>query len=232
MGLDVYVGSLTRYYLGEWETIVQRIAREQGLQVRIVRRNQRKPSLITRLVDRLTGRTSPAAAAKAIDRWRHALGVASGLGENFTWNESLEYEYFTDKPAWDCYGGLLLWACYEHLPKATRAKVAGEWGNEPAYQTMRSLAAHPYPHLLGDTEFWFPIDFQYPFSATTILGETVAIGSSTRLLEELGELNRKTWGASPDELGEWRTEGAEYGEPLEKSAQLAFAILHELAKLS
>ena len=32
MGLDVYVGPLIRYYTGDWETIVQQIGRETGMQ--------------------------------------------------------------------------------------------------------------------------------------------------------------------------------------------------------
>jgi hypothetical protein len=30
MGLDIYVGSLTRYYRRDWETIVQQAGRELG----------------------------------------------------------------------------------------------------------------------------------------------------------------------------------------------------------
>ena len=30
MALDVYVGSLTRYYAGEWENVSERTARERG----------------------------------------------------------------------------------------------------------------------------------------------------------------------------------------------------------
>lgn len=37
MGLDVYVGSLTRYYAGDWELITQKAAREAGVPLRIVR---------------------------------------------------------------------------------------------------------------------------------------------------------------------------------------------------
>ena len=37
MGLDVYVGPLTRYYSFEWETILQQAGREQGMDVHIVR---------------------------------------------------------------------------------------------------------------------------------------------------------------------------------------------------
>ncbi len=38
MALDVYVGSLTRYYAGEWENVSERTARERGTQFRIGRR--------------------------------------------------------------------------------------------------------------------------------------------------------------------------------------------------
>jgi hypothetical protein len=37
MGLDVYVGPLTRYTLGEWLTIVQQAGLDAGHQVQIVR---------------------------------------------------------------------------------------------------------------------------------------------------------------------------------------------------
>lgn len=37
MGLDVYVGSLTRYHGGDWETVVQQAAREQGIDVHVLR---------------------------------------------------------------------------------------------------------------------------------------------------------------------------------------------------
>ena len=37
MALDVYVGSLTRYYAGEWESSAEKTARERGVQYQIVR---------------------------------------------------------------------------------------------------------------------------------------------------------------------------------------------------
>jgi hypothetical protein len=38
MGLDVYVGSLTRYYAGDWELIAQQAAREIGVPLQICAR--------------------------------------------------------------------------------------------------------------------------------------------------------------------------------------------------
>ena len=39
VGLDVYVGSFTRYYMHDWETIIQQAGRAQGLPVQIIRTN-------------------------------------------------------------------------------------------------------------------------------------------------------------------------------------------------
>lgn len=232
MGLDVYVGPLTRYYAGDWETIVQQVARQQGLQVQIVRPNQPQRGLFHRLRDRLFPRSAgPTAAYRAVSSWRRVLQKQSRI-EAFAWNEVPEYEYFTDKPTWDCYGALLLWACYAHLPHAKHASVVGEWANDPAYQTLRCLPEHPYEHLLEDTEFWFPIEFSRPFRTTTILGESVSVGSSIGLLRELDRLNRHTWSASAEEIAQWRSNGADIGESLEPSARFAFGIFYELAQLA
>ena len=40
MGLDIYVGALSRYYSGSWETIIQQISHEQGTEVQVVRSNE------------------------------------------------------------------------------------------------------------------------------------------------------------------------------------------------
>jgi hypothetical protein len=154
------------------------------------------------------------------------------VGDSFRWNENLEYQYFTDKPAWDCYGALVLWACYEQLPNAKRANTALEWSDDPAYRTGLQLPDQRYPHLVADTEIWFPIEFEEPFGLTSITGQPMLVGSSAHLLRELEQLNASTWRASDEVIEQWRVEGAEYGAELEKSAQLGFAVFYELAKLS
>jgi len=52
MGLDVYVGPLTRYTLGEWLTIVQQAGLDAGQQVEILRANPSPDdvALTTRMV--------------------------------------------------------------------------------------------------------------------------------------------------------------------------------------
>lgn len=116
MGLDVYVGPLTRYYLGEWETVVQHLGREQGLEVSIERPLAPKRTWFESVVDRFRPNRR-AAAIRAVRRWQQQLARQLRL-PNIEWNDDPEGEYETDKPAWDSYGALMLWAAYEELSDA------------------------------------------------------------------------------------------------------------------
>src|SRR5947207_13965109 len=112
MVLDIYVGSLTRYYAQDWETIVQQWGREQGLPVE-VRRSQPSPP------DRIT---DPAVIRPAMIKWRSNLNEAlsSRLGVELDWEEAPDAAYFTDKPGWDGYGGLVLLYAREVKTQLTR----------------------------------------------------------------------------------------------------------------
>jgi hypothetical protein len=59
------------------------------------------------------------------------------------------------------------------------------------------------------------------FKATDIGGNNVVIGSIDALRSELSRLDQQTWQADSAQIRQWRTAGAEFGGPLEPSAQLA-----------
>ena len=63
MGLDIYVGSFTRYYSGAWETVVARAAREQGVGFQVIRTNPDPPDKVT----------DPAVIGQAVEGWRSSL---------------------------------------------------------------------------------------------------------------------------------------------------------------
>src|SRR5262245_32541171 len=116
MGLDVYVGSLTRYYTGDWETIVQQWGRQNGVPVTVVRAGQ-SPGGGGSVWERLFKRNAPSPAEKtriAVIGWRgqiaRVLGREAAL--SFDWDESAASPYFTDKPDWAGFGALLLLAAY------------------------------------------------------------------------------------------------------------------------
>ena len=230
MGLDNYVGPLTRYYTGNWETILQQATKGSDIPVRIVRPNPPYQGWFALLLGLFRPR-GPAAAAKAVLRWRDRLRRELGIAD-LDWNEYPEAEYATDKPAWDCYGALVLWAAYDEFPNAKRRETANEWDKDPAYLTSRVNPHSRYQHLIADTELWLPVEFRVPVRTAAVRGESIVVGSSVRLLAELRELNSRTWNASDQQTSEWRYDGAEFGGPLESSARFGFSIFYELTKRS
>lgn len=231
MGLDVYVGPLCRYYAGDWETIVQRLAREQGIPVKIVHATD--PGQ----------RPSTDDARSAVLTWRDSLAKAvAGAGiVLLDWDESVDAECHTDKPNWDCYTDLLLFAAREEHPQAKAAKSLfgmfrkkqQEWNEDPAYQaSLKSGSRSRYGHLLGNTEFWLPYEANVIFEGTAPPGNQCVFGSSIVLLRQLDELNARTWKADASALEQWNENGADSESPAEEKARFALAVMHRLARVA
>ncbi|MCZ6787376.1 MAG: hypothetical protein O7E54_09445 [Planctomycetota bacterium] len=224
MGLDVYVGSLTRYYCRDWETIVQQMARGTGKKVEVVR-------VIDNAQD---ANDDPDQVRAAVLAWRAKLAEAlkEVLVGGLDWREDDEAPYFTDKPAWDCYGDLLLWAAYEENPDLPRPEKSVEaWSEDPAYTRSNDKdAASRYPNLVKGVEVWLPADFSFTFRGPDAGGEETTFGSSAGLQRELELLNDRTWKADDAALQAWRKKGSESGAPLESGARFALAVLMPLVR--
>src|SRR6476660_3733265 len=124
MALDVYVGSLARYYAGEWENIAEKAARERGVQYQI----SRPGGSADRLKD-------PQRIPPAVLAWRSALSdsLGSKIALPHDWDEALEVPYFTGRPGWDGFGSLVLWAAYAEHPGLHRPPTLPEgWDDDPA----------------------------------------------------------------------------------------------------
>lgn len=223
MGLDVYVGSFTRYYSGNWETVIQTYGREKGLDIQVVRSHE--PADVV---------TNPEEIRPAVLAWRDQL--SQGLGSNIVgrldWDETDAAPYFTDKPSWDCYSALLLWAAYAEHPGLPRpVDFVEDWTTDPAVQKSQDTNFKTaFPQLLRDVEIWLPHDFSFTFQAADLTGTENSFGSSVALLVQLEELNRRTWTATEPTRLEWQREGASQDAPLEIRAGFAFAIITELAR--
>src|SRR5579863_4281945 len=107
MGLDIYVGSLTRYYSKQWETVIQRWARENGRAFRFVGKEPAADEV-----------TDPAEIEQAVWGWREMVShrLTASLTEALAWREGMHEPYFTDKPDWDGWGATLLWAAHAEMP--------------------------------------------------------------------------------------------------------------------
>ena len=139
MALDVYVGSLTRYYAGDWESVGDRTSRERGRQTesgqpRACRRAKKDRERIQ----------------ASVLAWRRGAraGARTASCRAIRWNETSESPWFTDRPGWDGFGSLVLWAAYAEQPALRRpAALPRGMGRRPragAQQRRRlSLALLP-----------------------------------------------------------------------------------------
>ncbi|MBI3272637.1 MAG: hypothetical protein HYZ53_26850 [Planctomycetes bacterium] len=223
MGLDVYVGSLTRYYAGDWKTIVQQAGERAGFKVVVARPNQPQDAVVDR-----------AQVHAHVLAWRE--GLTEALGEHvqqpLDWDESAESPYFTNKPAWDCYSDLLLWAAHDEHPHFGRPEHCVEdWTKDPAWKASNAAEFQSrFSHLLRPVQLWLPVDFTFTFSAVDPTGSQVGMGSSVTLLRQMLELNERTWKAGGAQLDTWRRAGAEQGATLETGARFAFSLLLALTR--
>ena len=219
MGLDVYVGSLTRYYAGDWETIIQQAAREQGLEFQVIRADEPENAV-----------TDPEEIQAAVLGWRSALG--SALGCELDWEESQDTPYYTDKPDWEGYGGLQLLAAYAERGKDKQPKTsAAEWHRDKEWRKANKQSSPRYRHLYAP-ELWFPTGIAEPVTTTDASGNELTIGSSSTLLSHLRDLNEQTFKGSDEEQESWRREGVEPEGEFDDAARFGLAVFLELAEKS
>jgi len=210
VGLDVYVGSLTRYYVESSADVVERIARHQGMAVS-------------------DGQDAEEVIRAAVAGWRDGLSrwLGDRLDGPLDWDESGPAPCFTDKPGWDGYGGTLLLAAHDEHPELPApAQVSADWPDDPAYQAASAPGAGSRYHQLLTPELWLPCRFAFTVRTQDITGEEVELGSSVALLDQLELLSTRYRldGQPPDP--------AAGGHSLSAAAGNGLAVLRRLAERS
>jgi hypothetical protein len=210
MALDVYVGPLTRYYMGDWDSAGEGSARGR------------------------IGRAQDSAEVQAqVLAWRQRL--AASLRDRIflalDWAEAADGRYFTARAGWDGFGSLVLWAAYAEHPALRRPpSLAEEWDNDPALARSNAPGFRSrYSHLVRNVELWLPEGFDVTFEGEDIGGRRIVMGSAATLARQLGELNGATWKVKADEIASWERRTPPQGAPLEIQARYAFAVLSGLA---
>jgi len=224
MGLDIYVGSLTRYYRRDWETIVQQAGRESGMEVKIIyaRESDPDPDL------------SEDETRAAILDWRAGLTkqLATHLPDGLYWSEESNTPYFTDKPDWSGYGALVLWAAFAEQPQLIRPiEAIKEWEESPALKASQAKGfSSKFPSLIKGVELWLPGQFNFIFTASDASGGETLMGSTGRLQAELIKLNQMTWRASDDDIREWRLAIDPNTSSFDELARFGYSIFSSLVE--
>ncbi len=225
MALDVYVGSLTRYYTGHWENVAEKSARERG----------EKPSS-GRSRRTTQGPADDSRVRMAVLRWRASLG--DSLGANLTvpldWDEAADSPYYTARPGWDGFGSLVLWAAYAEHPTLRRpTALPEEWDDDPALMRCNAEGVRArYSHLVRNVELWLPAAFEFTFEGEDVDRRRIVVGSCQMLGRQLADLNAATWRATPPEVSLWARQPPPEDGSLELGARYAFSLLSDLAHLA
>jgi len=177
--MDVYVGPLTRYTLGDWLTVAQQVGMANGYHVQVLRPEAADPA-------------DPADVQTAVSGWQ--LELLEALGGGTPWSDRPDLPYWTDKPDWDGYGGLVLLAAYAECPDlAPTGRGATDdpraFGKSEAYQAA-SKAPTRFRTLLHGTQWWLPVETRgRAFRAPGPDGEPRMMAPVSSLLTELRDLS-------------------------------------------
>ncbi len=223
MGLDLYAGSLTRYYARDWETVVQRTGRELGVEVEII-----QPQPAEDIVN------DPDQILPIIMRWRSWISeqLQSEGVEPLDWDEHPDTPYRTDRPNWNGYGSLTVWAAREEHPRWFAQKTMGEdWAKDRSYRrSLKKGEKSRYSQLITGPEIWLPADFPGVIDATGPTGTDMRLGSLPQLRSQLDLLNQRTWRASPETILTWHERGPIENGTIEEAARYGYAVFDSLTR--
>ncbi len=242
MGLDLYVGTLSRYHTGRWETEVQRIGREAGIPIQIIYAKG-GPKRLGKLM-----------APILIARWRHRVArkFAHQIQEGLTWSESGSKPYLARKPDLDGRHALVLAGAYAEHPELPRPQDIPEVAEtDPAYAAacenyLQSVVAVLECHM------FLPIGDTFLIAEPDVVGADRVVTTTACLAWALDSINKALWQADETQIAQWAMRGPlskrtmtfeagrmthEEDSPptansFEHAAQFGFAIYSEALKFS
>lgn len=205
----LYVGNFTRFYAGDWDPAAPPEAGADEATLEEVREG-------------------------ALEWQDWANQEVDLLEEPLSWSEEPGDPCFVGRPTSRGVGALQLWAAYaEHPGLPVPKRLPKDWMEDPALKA--SLAdgfPSRYPQLLFGVDIWLPVrageifDGYHPVEED----EESRYGSLPALVEELQDLNVRTWCASEETLARWRQQGPDPEGSLEGMARHAYALFVDLAR--
>lgn len=199
MGLDIYAGTLTRYYAHNWKTAVQQWAEENGYTFQKITPDGEPAADEEELL--------PAEIQGIVENWRdQILAAVSQPGQSpyAPWPEDNERPYYTDKPDWDAFGAMLLVAACHTYNEPVPPIVEKDWDfmEHPIIARLTEDQERVWSLFRGVT-WWLPLPDAFLFEAPLPTEHTAAIGTVGGLRKELEKLNQLAWQADEDTILSW-----------------------------
>ena len=244
MALDIYSGTLGRYYTGDWHNRLQVWATAQGMECSVNRKEAEGLD---------TSELTDEDMRQMVLDWQKGLQhfLKNQQDLDCQWSEAIDAPYLSDRPDWSAYWLTILWALYQEQGETPFDEVpAGfQLEQDPVFM-RRSAEAYEstYPMLNCEADLFLPIGEAVFLNGADPFGHPVGIASSIVLWDELKRLNALTWQADDAEIASWREEydrtifSLEDGVPkaskakpvdrFEEVAKYGFSILYTLTRFA
>lgn len=204
MGLDIYAGTMTRYYAHNWKTAVQQWAEEHGYAFHRITPGGDEVSEDKKI--------SPAEIQAVIENWQQQILSAitqPGQKPYAPWTENNEKPYYTNKPDWDAFGAMLLVAACHIYEEPVPDTVEKNWPflDHPLINRLSKDTKKASPLFRG-TSCWLPLPDSLIIQGPMPTGNQAMIATTAGLRKELEQLNQMAWQAGEDMILQWAyTEG-------------------------
>ena len=199
MGLDIYSGTLTRYYSRNWKTVVQQLSEENGQECVIISGGGEMKSI--------EDEAEIADIREVVTEW--AANFAANIDQpppTPLWDETTECGYYTDKPDWEAFGALVLLQACQSLKRPVPEYVEGRWDAFEEPVVKEAISKEIFNTLLFDVALWLPIPNKAIYKTAYPTGDMGSISTVSLLKQELEELNRQLWKADEATILSWRND--------------------------
>lgn len=200
MGLDIYSGTLTRYYSRNWDTVVQELSEENGLKCVMTDGCGNE-------VQSIEDDAEIAEVRDAVTIW--ADNIAANLRPPIPsplWDETAECDYYTDNPDWEAFGALVMLQACVSLNRRLPEYVESGWNAFEDPVVKEAASKKIVNSLLSEVALWLPIPADVIFITDYPTGDKGSISTVSLLKQELEELNKQLWNADEATILSWRND--------------------------
>lgn len=218
MNVELFVGTLTRYYSEQWQNAATRKGAKSPFGP-----SKGKGGAVT----------DPVELQGIIAEW--LANASSKLKEHLpgplSWQEGMLQPHFVGELGMPGYGGAILLAAYTNNAHLQRpATFMKTWEGDPAIDASMKAERKDALWEVMNCGIWLPLDFRFGIGMKDPSGTPLKAGSIDLLWHALEYLNEANWGAQAEAIAEWRARQLSETDTFDTQAQFGFAVFHDMCK--
>lgn len=219
MLIELYAGTLTRYYSEQWENTRTRAGGKSPFT---------GPQQAGAVSD-------PVELQGVIADWREKASekLKEHLPEPLAWQEGMLPPYETTELTFQGYGGAIMLAAYTvtgYVPRPTTYQKS--WDKNPAIEQLLKEPKNNAIWEILNCSLWLPCPFQFGIGMKDPSGSPIRCGSVDMLWSCLQQLNEANWNASPERIADWQRIELSEDMTFDRQAQFGFAHFFAMCRLA